>query len=461
MISRIRVRQESLVRKLVAYLLLFWGLPSLMLAEDIGWPREMTQNGAQIVYYQPQIDSWRDYRILDARMAIQVTPAGGKAIPGVVSIQARTDADRENRTVLISNIKLTDTRFPSADAASAAKLGELVRTFFKPDDTMTISLDRLTAEVEEGKVSGPAVKVDNNPPKIFVSKGPAVLLLVDNKEVRAAIEKTKLEFVVNANWTVLFDTVGKKYYLLNGKQWLTAAKLEGPWTVAAQLPKEMNDLPADQNWEEVKKAIPPQGPAGAAPTIFFSSVPAEVIEFKGAPVYAKIPGTQLTYATNTESDVFVQTAEQKYYFLVSGRWFRSASLDGPWSYASGDLPSDFAKIPPGSPAADVLASVPGTQEAQDAVLLAQIPTTAVVNIKEAEAQVKVQYDGAPQFKPIDTTQLSYATNTQDKVIKVGIFTTSAFKRCGLCRLLRAVPGKSQARCRRKSTRFRQAHRSIT
>jgi hypothetical protein len=114
---------------------------------------------------------------------------------------------------------------------------------------------------------------------------------VDDKEVRAPIEKTKLEFVVSANWTVLFDTDGKKYYLLNGKQWLTAAALEGPWTVAAQLPKEMNKLPADQNWEEVKKAIPPQGPAGAAPTVFFSSVPAEVIEFKGAPVYAKIPGT--------------------------------------------------------------------------------------------------------------------------------------------------------------------------
>ena len=49
-----------------------------MLAEDIGWPREMTQNGARIVYYQPQIDKWTDYRTLDARMAISVTPAGGK-----------------------------------------------------------------------------------------------------------------------------------------------------------------------------------------------------------------------------------------------------------------------------------------------------------------------------------------------------------------------------------------------
>jgi hypothetical protein len=419
MTRRLRIGEECGVRKVVAYVLLLFGIPSLMLGEDIGWPREITQNGAHIVYYQPQIDQWTNYRTLDARMAISVTPAGGKPTPGVVSIQARTDADKETRNVVISNIKVTDIRFPSVDAAGDAKLGELVRTFFKPDNTITISLDRLTAEVEEGKVSGPAVQVDNKPPKIFVSRGSTVLLLIDNKEVRAAIEKTKLEFVVNANWTVLFDTAGKKYYLLNGKQWLTADKLEGPWTVAAQLPKEMNKLPADQNWEEVKKAIPPQGPAGAAPTVFFSSVPAEVIEFKGPPVYAKIPGTQLTYATNTKSAVFVQTDEQKYYFLVSGRWFRSASLDGPWSYAGGDLPADFAKIPPNGPGSDVLASVPGTQEAQDAVLLAQIPTTAIVNIQEAEAQVKVQYDGQPQFKPIETTQLSYATNTQDKVIKFG------------------------------------------
>jgi hypothetical protein len=419
MTSKFSSTKEGGMRKVIAYVLLLCGIPTLMLAEDIGWPREMTQNGARIVYYQPQIDQWADYRTLDARMAISVTPAGGKPTPGVVSIQARTDANKETRTVVISNIKLVDTRFPSVDTATDAKLDELIRTFFKPDNTMTISLDRLTAEAEEGKISGPAVKVDNNPPKIFVSRVPTVLLLVDEKEVRAPIEKTKLEFVVNANWTVLFDTAGKKYYLLNGKQWLTAAKLEGPWTVAAQLPKEMSKLPEDQNWAEVKKAIPPQGPASAAPAVFFSNVPAEVIEFKGAPIYTKIPGTQLTYATNTKSAVFVQTNEQKYYFLVSGRWFRSASLDGPWTYASEDLPSDFAKIPPHGPGSDVLASVPGTEEAEDAVLLAQIPTTAVVNIKEAEAQVKVQYDGEPQFKPIDTTTLSYATNTQDKVIKVG------------------------------------------
>src|SRR5262249_41638293 len=64
-------------------------------------------------------------------------------------------------------------------------------------------------------------------------------------------------------------------------------------------------------------------------------------------------------------------------------------------------------------------SVPGTIEASDAVMLAQIPTTAIVNKAEVEAKVKVSYDGSPQFKPIEHTTMQYASNTQDKVIKVG------------------------------------------
>src|ERR1700734_3381315 len=120
--SKSRLTADSILRRAAAYLLLLLGIPNLLLAEEIGWPREVTQNGARIVYYQPQIDQWTDYRTLNARMAISVTPAGGQPTPGVVSIQARTDADKENRTVLISNIKLTDTRFPSVDVATDAKL---------------------------------------------------------------------------------------------------------------------------------------------------------------------------------------------------------------------------------------------------------------------------------------------------------------------------------------------------
>ncbi|HKE84774.1 MAG TPA: hypothetical protein VKB50_13530, partial [Vicinamibacterales bacterium] len=127
----------------------------------------------------------------------------------------------------------------------------------------------------------------------------------------------------------------------------------------------------------------------------------------------------LLYVTNTDNDLFLHNGERQFYVLLSGRWFRSPAPEGPWSYAGANLPPDFAKIPAASPKAHVLASVPGTQQAADAVMLAQIPTSAVVNKAEAEAKATVHYDGDPQFKPIQTTSLQYATNTQEKVIKDG------------------------------------------
>src|SRR5262249_26318646 len=104
----------------------------------------------------------------------------------------------------------------------------------------------------------------------------------------------------------------------------------------------------------------------------------------------------------------------------SGRWFSAKAFSGPWSYAGNDLPGDFAKIPKNSPKANVLASVPGTVEAADAILLAQVPTTAIVNKADAEAKVKVNYDGGEaKFAKIEKTNMEYATNTQEKVIKLG------------------------------------------
>src|SRR5947207_10936196 len=94
-------------------------------------------------------------------------------------------------------------------------------------------------------------------------------------------------------------------------------------------------------------------------------------------------------------------------------------LQGPWTYATPDLPADFAKIPLNTPASAILASVPGTEEAKDAVLLAQVPTTVTVNQKQAATKVKVEYAGDPKFEPIKGTSMAYATNTPDKVIKVG------------------------------------------
>ena len=91
----------------------------------------------------------------------------------------------------------------------------------------------------------------------------------------------------------------------------------------------------------------------------------------------------------------------------------------PGSTRAMNSPLTFAKISTGKPYSNVLVSVPGTQEASDAVLLAQVPTTAVVNRAAAEASVKVIYAGEPQFVVIEGTTMYYAVNTQNRVIRVG------------------------------------------
>ena len=146
-----------------------------------------------------------------------------------------------------------------------------------------------------------------------------------------------------------------------------------------------------------------------------------VLLFEGDPVYTPIPGTQLVYATNTTSYVFVYTPTNQFYYMTGGRWFTASSLAGPWTFASANLPADFAHIPPTSPAAQVLSSVPGTEEAKDAVMIAQVPTSITVNQASAAAQANasVKYDGTPEFAPITGTTLQYATNTTQKVIQVG------------------------------------------
>jgi hypothetical protein len=122
--------------------------------------------------------------------------------------------------------------------------------------------------------------------------------------------------------------------------------------------------------------------------------------------------------SNTESDVFRMGGTGPVYYLVSGRWFSAPDFKGPWTFATPSLPADFQKIPLEHPRSRVLASVPGSQQAAEAVLLAQVPQTARVNRKTLEAP-EVEYQGEPKFEPIEKTTVSHAVNTDKQIFKVG------------------------------------------
>src|SRR6201999_2195738 len=174
---------------------------------------------------------------------------------------------------------------------------------------------------------------------------------------------------------------------------------------------------SDDNWKEVKDNLPGKHDAHV-PTVFFSTGPAELISFNGEPEYVPVRGTNLLWVSNTESDVFRDGKDGPVYYLVAGRWFRAPNMNGHWTFTTPDLPDDFKKISLEHPRSRVLASVPGTQQAAEAVLRAQIPQAARVNKKEVKAP-DVIYQGDPQYEAIQGTQLQRAVNTDKDIIKVG------------------------------------------
>lgn len=383
---------------------------------DSSWPRERYQDGNRLIVYQPQVDDWKNFQDLSWRMAVSLTPKTGKTVVGVVEMKGTTSVDNVNKLVNISNLQITNTYFPSLDKATADKMEQAFKSFVP--STFQISLFHLIASTP--KAEPPAgVQLNNDPPKIFVGYRPSILLSVNGDPVLSVVPNTNLQFVANTQWPLFYDQSGSTYYLAVGQQWLTASKLDGQWSATKKLPPEMSKVPQDKQWSALKKFIPPPANTkGLTPDVFYSDKPAEIILFDGQPAYAQIPDTQLEYATNTSSVVFQYKPTKHFYYLTAGRWFSAADLQGPWTYATPDLPPDFAKIPTSSPASAILATVPGTEQAKDAVLLAQVPTTMTVKPTEAATKVKVAYAGDPKFEPIKGTSMQYATNTADKVIEL-------------------------------------------
>jgi hypothetical protein len=380
------------------------------------WPKIIDKDGNHIIVYQPQLKSWEKYRTLVADTAISITPNGGKQFLGVISWRANTVANVSARTVYVSDIEVINSRFPTLDPEHEAEMQQKISHVY-PTMTFNVSLNHMIASLEKVKEPVSAAAVSTQVPTIFASTSPAIVLMVDGKPVLVPIEGTKLQYVVNTNWDLFYD--GSEYFLLSGKTWLKSKEPAGPWAATSKLPAEMAKLPKGQNWDGVLKQVPPTAGAPPAPKVFFTERPSELIVFRGVPVYSPIPGTSLSYATNTDDSVFFHRPDNQVYALLSGRWFRAGNINAPWVYAGNGLPADFARISTGKPYSTVLVSVPGTQEASDAVLLAQVPTTAVVNRAAAEASVKVVYAGEPKFVPIETTTMYYAVNTQNRVIRVG------------------------------------------
>ncbi|WP_313953749.1 hypothetical protein [Accumulibacter sp.] len=380
------------------------------------WPHTIRADGGSAVVYQPQIISWPDRQTLHTRIALALSPTGAKAaVLGTIEVSFATSTDLGTRWVSLANPQLLSSRFPAADTAQAQRFDQRIRAALAALPLKRVPLDTVLLSLRQDSETPPAVTLHNEPPQIYVSQRPASLLLFDGEPVMAPVAGTPLTLAVNTNWDVFFDRDSGSWYWLNNGAWLRAADIRGAWAPAGALPPAFSALPNDSNFAEARKAIPGHRISAAeVPQVFVSTTPAEIIVSEGAPQFAAIPGTSLEYVTNTDAALFRDTGSGQMYYLVSGRWFSAPSLQGPWSFATPTLPADFARIPADGPRAFVLASVPGTVQAQEALIHAQIPQQATLEI--SSAKLEVSYAGSPRFEPIAGTAMAYAVNTSFNVV---------------------------------------------
>ncbi len=389
---------------------------------DRGWPRAYeTPNGLRFVIYQPQVASWENQKRMVAYAAVSVETAGGqKPALGSVKVEANTRVALDDRLVSFSDMTLTETNFPTLPKDQLRDIAaEIMKAV--PDDDRVIALDRVMAHIDKSQITAKnAEGLNTDPPPIFVSQAPAVLVNFDGDPIWSPIKENDLKFAVNTNWDLYFHEPSKTYYLLNDGSWLATKDLKGSWAPAGKLPDSFKKLPADDNFKEAAAAVPGKKlSASKAPKVFVSLAPAELIVIDGDPRYLLVDGTtDLLWVSDTEADVFRMGRAGAVYYLIAGRWFSAPGFDGPWTFATPNLPVDFQKIPLEHPRSRVLASVPGTQQAAEAVLLAQIPQTARVNRKQVQAP-EVVYQGAPKFEPVASTKVEYAVNTDKDIVRFG------------------------------------------
>ena len=166
------------------------------------------------------------------------------------------------------------------------------------------------------------------------------------------------------------------------------------------------------------------------PKVFVSTVPAEMILLAGEPTYKPVAGHAPALGQqHRERRVPGRARRAPSTTSWPDAGSRSPGFEGPWTFATPSLPADFQKITLEHPRSRVLASVPGTQQAAEAVLLAQVPQTARVNKKELKAP-EVVYEGEPKFEPIEKTKVEHAVNTDKASSRSATCTTCASRACG-------------------------------
>lgn len=382
-------------------------------SQQAQWPKTFNTNGSIAKLYEPQPESYQG-NILKVRAAISLLHRD-KTDPVFGVLWADVNLENQGNNLTWQNATVTNIKFPGE--ATDTELDQLTADLEKqvPSWNIIISNNDLTAKLQNSeKESKLSANLNNNPPKIIYTQKPSVLVLIDGQPQLSDNANWGVEQVTNTPFIIVKHT-DQQYYLYGNKSWFRASSISGPWSMANQIPSRLKKMDQEVRANDTSKT---SNIDNAVANIIVSTEPAELIQSNGEANFSPIQGTNLLYMSNTGNDVFLDVNSQQYYALISGRWFRARNLNNSWTYISAEkLPTDFAKIPEGSPKDVVLPNVAGTNAANESVMEAQVPQTAKVDRRNAKASVT--YDGDPEFEQIEGTHLKYAINTPGTVLNSG------------------------------------------
>lgn len=391
---------------------LIFTVGQVVCAQELSWPRDLDIKSGTLTMYQPQVDDLVGDNLNFRAAVAYKDDQGNEPVFGAAWLTSRVEIDRETRMVHMIDLEVTDLRFPEGSEHVHDELNDFIEAGL-PSWDLDFSLDALLTSLEAAEEEIAAAKnLKMDPPVIIYRDRPALLIYIDGDPVMQEIENSKFQAVINTSYPLIYD--GQRYYYLNaGKDvWYKAQSATGPYSFDSSPPQDIAGMVDQSEAGDVGDEVVT---AGNAPEIVVSTEPSELIVSEGEPDFEPLVD-DLLVLKNSQSDIFMHVSEQDYYIVLSGRWYRAKSLNGPWTFnPSDELPAAFGNIPEESKQADSRVYVAGTTEAREAVMDAQIPQTAAVN--KGTVDIDVSYDGDPQFVGIEGTGLAYAENTASTVLR--------------------------------------------
>jgi hypothetical protein len=379
---------------------------------DLDWPRVIDTPEAVITIYQPQMESFENNRLKGRFAASVQAPDMEEPVFGAVWVEAKMETRRDDRMAKLISLETVQSRFSNAKSEEEKWFADVLKKEI-PTWDITLSIDQIVAGLEmEGQRLKTEQDLNNDPPAIIYVDYPAILVLVDGDPILKSIENTELKAVINTPFPIVFSEKDQTYYLIGKDSLYHAKEVAGKWQKTVNPPVAIAALQKEDTVDGEEPA-----PIGADMAVYGATKSTEILSIDGKPKFVSFPGNYIMYVENTSSDLLYEIISKNYYLLISGRWYVSQKFEGPWKYVHPEkVPQSFKDIPSDSEKSHLLASIPGTSEANEAILDAQIPETAV--IKRSEASLTVEYDGEPEFEAIEGTKMDYAVNTSTPVIRV-------------------------------------------